>query len=86
MYMGIKLSKPSIISWKGRSTLWIMFSRSPFFSIMAMPNIHFFGNWESFDISVMGRSLYMVTGPVLWESTVALRKSSWASISSGSPV
>ena len=64
----------------------IMFRCSPFFSITAMPNIHFFGNWQSFDISVMGRSLYMVTGLALRESTVALRKSSWASISSGSPV
>ena len=47
---------------------------------MAMPNIHFFGNSGSLAISAMGMSLYMITGSVDFESTVAFRKSSSLSI------
>ena len=47
---------------------------------MAMPNIHFFGNSGSFAISPMGMSLYMITGLVDLEITVAFRKSSSLSI------
>ena len=85
MYMGIQLSSPSIISSKDRSRLWIWFRCRPFFSIMAMPNIHFLGNSGSLAISPMGISLYMVTGSMDRLSTVALRKSSSLSIISPRP-
>ena len=85
MYMGIHPSSPSIISSKERFRLWIWFRCSPFFSSMAMPNIHFLGNSGSLAISVMGISLYMVTGCRDLDKTVARRKSSSLSIISASP-
>ena len=85
MYMGIQTSSPSIISSKERSKLWIWFRCSPFFSSMAMPNIHFLGKKGSLAISVMGISLYMVTGRWDLDSMVALRKSNSLSIISANP-
>ncbi len=80
MYMGIKLSSPSIISGRLRSMLWMICSFSPFFSSMAMPNIHFLGNSASLAISAMGISLYMNTGSMERDSTAAFMKSSSLSI------
>ena len=50
-----------------------------------MPNIHFFGKSGSFAISVIGISLYIVTGCIDFDSTVAFKKSSSLSIISASP-
>ena len=50
-----------------------------------MPNIHFLGNSGSFAISVIGTSLYIVTGFCDLESTVAFKKSSSLAIISSSP-
>jgi len=50
-----------------------------------MPNIHFLGKSGSLAISVMGISLYMVTGFMDFESTVAFKKSNSLSIISCNP-
>lgn len=44
-----------------------------FFRSRAIPNIHFFGKSGSFAISVMGISLYMITGLFDLERTVAFK-------------
>ena len=85
MYMGIKLSSPSIISDRERSMLWMIRSFSPFFSSMAMPNIHFFGKSGSLAICSMGISLYIMTGSMEWDNTAAFMKSSSLSIICCSP-
>ena len=85
MYMGMKLSSPSIISDMERSMLWMIRSVSPFFNSMAMPNIHFFGNSGSCAICSMGMSLYRITGSMERDSTAAFMKSSSLSIICCSP-
>ena len=64
----------------------IWYRCSPFFSIMAMPNIHFFAKSSFLAISFIGISLYIITASSDLESTVALRKSSSLSIISDMPL
>ena len=76
----MKLSSPSIISSNPRPRQWIWCRCSPRFNIIAMPNIHFFGNSGSRAISSIGMSLYMMTSSLERDSTVIFKKSSSTSI------
>ena len=83
--MGPQLSSPSIISSKGRSRLWMMLRCSPFFSDMAMANIHFLPNSTSSAMSSIGMSEHMKISSVDLDKTAPLKKSNSPAFIPSSP-